>query len=1466
MKKIVKKILSGLISISLLLSMVSIPVFAEDTLPTDELLLNITFDEPGTGTGSFTATKGGTILEHGSVSYTDNYDGSSKALSITADNANNYLELPKGILSGKEAATFTFWIKPGSRWPFMTTPVNGSQTYLYEKYLGMLASPSAFTAERYNNSGLRLSSVTANGTYTDWKYVTVVYASNGTKIYVNGTLAASDTAAVDIKSVMTADATTWIGHANWEGGEGFSGMIDDFRIYGKALNEDEIAALSAKAIELEQKKIIKDKNCLEIDTQFYSNDEISYDESGKDINVTIPSNNEKTVSVIGAAYKDGVLSNVVFEKKDLSIGVNTCTLQTMKKNDNDTAKVFVWDSFDGIKPIPDIKDCKVFQLTPDSTVTIKTTVTNYLPTERTIAFTVIGFDKDGTATNIPVLSNEKTLNVMANCEFTVNVTANPDISHYTVKIQDITDILNPAIYDAGYLPVARVSFPDATTADSASTTEGAHDPTIFKDPVSKKYYAYSSHNLIFESDDLIDWKKYDYTSDTTSDAAPANAKPSSANNTGIAVTVPKKAYDFIKTNYPGTTPNGTYWAPDILYMENDEYPYWFYLSVSCGLGGRNSVISLVKAKSPGLWDGETLDCGVVLASKEENGYNTNAIDANIFTDSDGKSYFIWGSFWRGIHAAELDTTTGLVKGVNYTSDTDILNSCKSFGTRIYSTPAGVAGPEAPYTIYNKDTGYRYIFTSYGWLGTNYNIRVARTDKTLSEVLSGTNPHKQFLDQKNRPVGATYADQVKEGGTLDELWGYKMSGSFQLGDGIEYLGSGHNSVFQDDDGQWYLVQHCRKVADAVAFLQVKKILWTEEGWPVISPLVYAGEKEQTIPKEMLYGTWDLSSVGQTILKDGITDVSKCTSRDFDLPVHSSEIILQADGTLGNNLGTWEYDNDHTVTITFEMDGDNDNYEFFQSGDVMKLFVLTGYDKDKRESAIVMTGTDQNSIASFAKKNNAVAQSAKHINHVDTTPVTIEKSSGGNPILGFDADGNIMYAGDPAALVDGDTVYLYAGHDTSTSEGYVMPEWVCYSSKDMENWKYEDVIMKSTDISWRNTNTDAWASQVIKHGSKYYLYYCTWDKTSEGKHSIGVAVSDSPTGPFTDKGEPLVKGTLTEPQTSDWNDIDPTVWVETVNGEEHRYLAWGNGIFYVCELNEDMVSVRDLNGDGLIKMNDDIKQQEFNNLPDGLGFTEAPWIYRQKDNNGNYTGKYYLFAAFGWREQMGYATSDSIYGPWEYRGTLMPPTATSNTNHPSVIDFKGKTYFIYHNGSLPWGSGFRRSVCVEEFTFNEDGSISPIQETSTGLTGTSSIIALSTDNNIIYHDNFVNPSDDSGYPIKMPVYAGAYSTDDSNAHWEILPGKLDPENKNYVSIQAVNKPGLYICADGTNVAMTAQNTNAQSLARKMTFKTVKGINSDIDSISFESVAKPGYFLTAEDGKLTLSDGTNPDNCSFKISHSD
>ena len=341
------------------------------------------------------------------------------------------------------------------------------------------------------------------------------------------------------------------------------------------------------------------------------------------------------------------------------------------------------------------------------------------------------------------------------------------------------------------------------------------------------------------------------------------------------------------------------------------------------------------------------------------------------------------------------------------------------------------------------------------------------------------------------------------------------------------------------------------------------------------------------------------------------------------------------------------------------------------------------------------------------------------------VAVDKEEGGNPLVADNQ--NITYGGDPSVLVDGDTVYLYTGHDASTDEEvskaiYNIPEYLCYSSTDLVNWKEEGVVMSMADVSWDSNDTSAWASQVIKHKDpadgkdKYYLYYCSWDKT--GKQCIGVAVSESPTGQFVDIGQPLVKSTVTKPNTSTFNDIDPTAWVETdEDGVEHRYLAWGNGMFFVCQLNEDMISVTDVNNDGKITSGKDALEADVVVRTEGLDtYTEAPWIYRRADENGNYYGPYYLFFAHQWRECMAYATTDDLLsGEWSDTVKIMNPTATSNTNHMAVFDFKGKTYFVYHNGSLPGGSGYRRTPCIVELSFNDDGSIDLFEESAAGISG-------------------------------------------------------------------------------------------------------------------------------------------------------
>lgn len=1101
-----------------------------------------------------------------------------------------------------------------------------------------------------------------------------------------------------------------------------------------------------------------------------------------------------------------------------------------------------------LKTVYFLGDDAVYSLTKKKNGTLKavTEITNY--TANTCEFKAVAFavDENGKMTEIASEQGSVVSGIKGKIEVSFDVSAVPSgTKEITTKILSTADGREYETTSIKYMDYD-VFVPKKAPADAWHTTGGVHDPSIVKFPNDSKYYVYSSHHLIYTSEDLINWEKHDFTGINLAQISP-------------------KTQAFISANIDANV-NGTYWAPDVIYVPEDtETPYWMYISVSCGLGGRNSAISLMKSPSPMFWaDSENVaaikDCGVVFATKETADYKTNAIDANIYTDKSGARYFIWGSFWGGIQGAKL-TSDGFVDGIDYTSDETLISSSANFGKTLFSQKNGIAGPEGAWTIEHGD--YRYMFTSYGWLGSNYNTRAARSPLSVDfaqALAEPTGEDSSFVDANGVVMGSEYAS-----GSDNTATGYKLIGSYRLGgngadeikkngdnyyvsyvDGGDpiYYGPGHNSVIKADDGEYYYVSHTRKnYVEGAAWLQVRKMLWTDSGWPVVSPVTYSGEKEQKLPIDMIYGSYDFVSIGITkMMGDTVAH------RNFDVPMLSSKVTLLADGKLADGLGSWEFDGENTVTITFAVNGDTSKSQYFKSGDVAVMKAVLSYNKDTDDYVMALMGTDNSNVAQFAAK----PMSEKvYTDSVDVTSkeIVIEKSKGGNPVLGFDDDGKLMYGGDPAALVDGDTVYLYVGHDTAADEAYKMPEYACYSSTDMINWKYERVVMKATDISWRNDDNSAWASQAVKYGDKYYLYFCTWDKTSSGKQSIGVAVSDSPTGPFKDIGAPLVKGTLTEPESSGWNDIDPTVWIEKdKDGAEHRYLAWGNGIYYMCELNEDMISVKDIDGDGNITMGKDVFQQTFTGMG-GNGFTEAPWLYRRQNENGEYYGQYYTFFASNWREEMAYAVTDDITSnTWTYKGQLMPPTATSNTNHPSVIDFKGKTYFIYHNGALTKGSGFRRSVCIQEMGFDEFGNVYPIEELSTGIGGKAVTIQPKS-GAYIAHDGFTNSSADGDYPIKKDIFTSS-EQDGLNTAWEIVDGLYKPENESYVSIQAVNKPGLYIKIENGTAVLTQDADGNQ--AESMTFKTVAPLDGSENGVSFESISEQGKYLTVYDGKLMLTSG--------------
>lgn len=490
------------------------------------------------------------------------------------------------------------------------------------------------------------------------------------------------------------------------------------------------------------------------------------------------------------------------------------------------------------------------------------------------------------------------------------------------------------------------------------------------------------------------------------------------------------------------------------------------------------------------------------------------------------------------------------------------------------------------------------------------------------------------------------------------------------------------------------------------------------------------------------------------------------------------------------------------------------------------------------------------------------------------VEVAKSRYTNPIGGYDNNGKLTYGGDPAAMVDGDTVYLYTGHDVATGDSYVIDGWICYSTKDLLNWKYEGEIMSSKDISWANVADSAWAAQTVKHNGKYYFYYCTWDKTAKasskinaGEQSIGVAVSDSPTGPFKDLGKPIVSGEVTDfgTESSEWNDIDPTVWIEKDDkGEEHRYLAWGNGNYYICELNDDMISVKDQNGDGKITGGTSTKTADVIQKTSVTSYTEAPWLYRRQDANGNYYGQYYLFYASGWREGMSYATTDDLLnGEWSEGKEIARPNVTSNTNHMAVIDFKGKTYFIYHNGALAGGNGYRRVANITELKFNEDGSIDEVPETTAGIAGTTTKIYTKAGAGVLAHENFLNSFDDADYPYEN-VYVGAMGYSDvKDAQWVLTDGKSDKTKPAYVSIQSENKSGLYLTVnDNGKVTLNQDSTGTDEMAKRQTFRSVKALDSSEDGVSFESVYKPGQYLTIVNNVLKITDGTDKAAATFVV----
>lgn len=376
---------------------------------------------------------------------------------------------------------------------------------------------------------------------------------------------------------------------------------------------------------------------------------------------------------------------------------------------------------------------------------------------------------------------------------------------------------------------------------------------------------------------------------------------------------PTQGAGFIK-NHGGTPVDGL-WAPYIM-KHGEEYRLYYSLASSIP---RLSVIGLATSDSPlGPWK----EKGLVVTSLNDGALQTNAIDPTVVADRSGKYWMYYGSAWDGIYILELDSSTGLAakegdKGVRIAQRGFTGNSING----------NIEGPEV---IYHAGQDKYYMFIAYDWLETKYNVRVGRSDS----------PEGPFYDFNGRDLNEA------EDNIPMILAPYRFDGH------SGWQGVSHPGVFQDNDGQWFMAHQGRLGSMIYCMVfHIRKIFWTEDGWPVVSPERYAAIEQTPVKEDELTGEWEQIVLGYEVVP-GYAEEQ--TSPGFQTSV---SLTLDAEGTINGDPGnTWTYE-----APWLELNW-NDQW-------IDKVRVHRGRDwENKIDNCLLFSGLNNAGTAIWGKKKN------------------------------------------------------------------------------------------------------------------------------------------------------------------------------------------------------------------------------------------------------------------------------------------------------------------------------------------------------------------------------------------------------------------------------------------------------------------------------------------------------------------
>ena len=452
---------------------------------------------------------------------------------------------------------------------------------------------------------------------------------------------------------------------------------------------------------------------------------------------------------------------------------------------------------------------------------------------------------------------------------------------------------------------------DAADYAAKKSRVSVHDPSIFKDPATGTYYVFGSHIDAAKSKDLQNWTLF------TNGYATSNNKLFGSLSSNLA-----GAFAWAGENLEDCAGGFAVWAPDVIwnpdyintdgskgaylmyfctsstYMrsviafaasKNAEGPYQFvdtliYSGFTSGDSYATSSTKNVNRKYTSTNIDELMAQGQVTYNESwfnKGNFNNqtypNAIDPTIYYDTDGKMYMCYGSWSGGIFTLEMDAKTGrcIHPRTGTTADGRLVDSY--FGTKI-SGGFGKSG-EGPFIEYNADTGYYYLWVTYGGLTATggYNMRVFRSK-------SPTGP---FTDAANNNAVLASSGGI-DGLGVKVMTNYKFAG-LQSG----YQACGHNSVLRDDDGQWYLIHHTRFDGGTEYHeVRVHAMRFNGAGWPVVMPYENSGDtwSEAGYEPSSLVGTYEFLNHGTATTGDA---------------TYGKSITLNANGSISGAVsGSWK----------------------------------------------------------------------------------------------------------------------------------------------------------------------------------------------------------------------------------------------------------------------------------------------------------------------------------------------------------------------------------------------------------------------------------------------------------------------------------------------------------------------------------------------------------------------------------